>query len=270
MLVSVQVHIHKQARQDAAALYQPWTPEDPSVFHPLHNLFCAFLGKERPFTHPITLVSIHAHDQPMYRWEFHILLNTGTTSPLLLSQVITWVSSCPYQIKSLPSFEPVVTAAAVVPDARPTGLECFPALPGILSPLGFSMFAVFCISGSYCQCLKGLSWYHNSGFSMTDLFFHCYRPGRGHKPDREWVGEHQTGSHKGVPSTLLIATAESRSSISSPVKQGWSFPSPILMLHSSISQSHFNPGVLGQCWNLPESPNNNLNSVWDLLTGFKF
>lgn len=106
--------------------------------------------------------------------QFHILLNTSTTRPVPLSQLITWVSSCPCQIESSPSFEPVVTAAAVVPDARPTGLECFPALPGILSPLGFSMFVVS--SGLYCQRLEELSWYHCSGFSMMDLFFHCHRP----------------------------------------------------------------------------------------------
>lgn len=85
--------------------------------------------------------------------EFHIPRNTGYTNPLPPSQAITWVSSCPC-MGPLPSFEPVVTAAVVVPDARPTGLECFPALPGILSPLGFSMIPVSCISGSYWQCLK--------------------------------------------------------------------------------------------------------------------
>lgn len=85
--------------------------------------------------------------------EFHIPGNTGSTSPVSPSQANTWVSSCPC-MELLPSFEPVVTAAAVVPDARPTGLECFPALPGILSPLGFSMIPVSCTSGSYCQCLK--------------------------------------------------------------------------------------------------------------------
>lgn len=47
----------------------------------------------------------------------------------------------PPWVEFLPSFVPVVTVAAAVPDARPTGLECFPALPGILSPLGFSMAA---------------------------------------------------------------------------------------------------------------------------------
>lgn len=156
----------------------------------------------------------------------------------------------------------MVTAAAVVPDARPTGLECFPALPGILSPLGFSMFAVSCISGLYCKCLKELSWYHHSGFSMMDLFFHCHRPGRTeHKEIRQRAPNRLSESS----AQLLPHSPRRVRIISSPVKQGWSFSSsPILMFFPSISQSHLNPGVLDQSWNLLEPPNKNLNSVWDL------
>lgn len=191
VLVSVQVRVLKQARQEAAplsvTLNTRWSICLPPTPQPA--CFVHYLGEGGHLLTPLHLFWSVLMISLCTDGEFHMLLNTGTARPLPLSQVVTWVSSCPCQIKSLPSFEPVVMAAAVVPDARPTGLECFPALPGILSPLGFSMFAVFCISGSYCQCLKELSWYHCSGFSMMDLFFHCHRPGREeHKEIRqnEW------------------------------------------------------------------------------------
>lgn len=78
-----------------------------------------------------------------------------------------------------------------------------------------------------------LYWCYCSGFSMMHLFFHCHTPGREeHKEIREWVGEHGPGSQKAVPSSVLTALEESEPFISSPIKQGWSFPpSPIFMLH---------------------------------------
>lgn len=147
--------------------------------------------------------------------EFHILLNTGTTRPLPLSQVITWLSSCPYWTMSLPSFEAVVTAAAVVPDARPTGLECFPALPGILSPLGFSMFAVLYLRLVLPVPQRAVLL---SPFRLLDAgpllpsSQTCKRRARRNEMENRWESSEQA-PRKAVPSSLLTSLGESGSFI---------------------------------------------------------
>lgn len=161
-----------------------------------------------------------------------------TLAALPPSQALTWVSWWPC-MEPLPSFEAVVTAAAVLPDARPTGLECFPALPGILSPLGFSMIPVSCSSGCYCQCLKSCpgvtlqaSWWCTSSSIVTHLGEKSTK-----KSDWEWVGRHGPGTQKAMPSPVLTALEESEPFISSPIKQRWYFP------HLPSSCYFFSPSI---------------------------
>lgn len=135
--ITEQSHIYKQASQEAVPVSSEHQRIHPS--HPLYSLPILHIKWERQATD-----LIHAQDltkqgisHPIEHWHhwafaFKAGHNLGQLMP-------SW-------IESLPSFEPVVTAAAVVPDARPTGLECFPALPGILSPLGFNIFAASCMS----------------------------------------------------------------------------------------------------------------------------
>lgn len=144
-----------------------------SPSHCTISQFCALLGRRSPFIHPLTLVF-----DPSAHIQVGNFTSQGTLAPpahcLHARQSLSSSWPC---MEPLPSFEPEVAAAVVVPDARPTGLECFPALPGILSPLGFSMIPLLDLrllwpgSQEVSQC-------HCSGLLMVHLFFHGHTPGR--------------------------------------------------------------------------------------------
>lgn len=192
---------------------------------PTHSKLAWFVHYLGEGAHLFTLLHLFWSFNPCTDGEFHIPRNTGSTSPLLPSQALPWLSSWPC-MEPLPSFEPVVTAAAVLPDARPTGLECFPALPGILSPLGFSMIPVSCSSGSYCQCLKSCprvtlqaSWWCTSSSIVTHL-------GEKSTKKSEWDSMDQ------APRKQCPSLEESEPFIFYPIKQRWYFP------HSLISHPH--------------------------------